>query len=62
MGTLYDRNDPFYIYPSGGTVYTQRGFRLQDMFFVNLLNDFEVKPKNSLLGIGSRILVEVGEV
>lgn len=54
---------PFYIHMCGGlTTYTQRGFRIQDMFFVNYINDFIPQLKENILDIGTIIEVELWEV
>ena len=67
--TLYDRNDSFYIYPSGGSAtnedgetLTQRGYRLFDMYLVNILSNFEPSIKKNIQEIGTRIPVKVAEI
>lgn len=63
LQSLKDLGDPFYIFPCGGiTTHTQIGFRLQDIFLVNYINNFKPQLKENLLGIGTVIQVDFREV
>jgi len=60
---LKDRATAFYVYNSGGsTSYNQYGFRVDDMYLVNYVNDFYPKLKADLLGIGTTIQIQLYEV
>ncbi len=62
LETLNDRLNSFYLHPCGGiTTYTEPGFRLQDMYFVNFVNDFKPLIRGDVLGIGSQIEVSFWE-
>lgn len=60
--TVKDQNIAFYVYPGGGAANTNYGFRVQDMFLVNYINDFEPNLKNNLFDIGARITLIFHEV
>jgi len=61
--TLNDNNAAFYVYPGGGdTSITEYGFRIQDMYLVNYVNDFAPNLKNNLFNIGQRITLVLHEV
>lgn len=60
--SLYDLVTPFYIYPCGGSGQNEHGFRLQDIFYVNVTNDFSPNIKSNILGIGCKFDLEVAEV
>lgn len=61
--TLDDLNESFFIYPNGGdTAKTNYGFRIEDLFLVNFVNDFAPNLKAGLLGIGSVVTMQVAEV
>ena len=62
LRALKTRKKPFYIFPGGGdTTKTQWGWRIDDMYYVNYINNFASKLKNNIIGIGSMIEVEVLE-
>jgi len=45
--SLKDYAAPFFIFPCGGELYAQPGFRLKDMYFVNYMNNFRCLPLNN---------------
>lgn len=54
--SLKDLASPFYVYLGGGDSNTQEGFRVQDMYLVNFVNDFRYKLQSGhLLGVGVKI-------
>lgn len=58
--TLKDRTDTFYIYPGGGnTTYTQEGFRIRDIYRVTFSNSFEPEIKAQILGLNTRLIMEL---
>lgn len=59
--TLWDSGQSFHVYMCGGTGQTQRGYRLQDIYLVNFVNDFEPNLKGDLFGIGTTIKLELDE-
>lgn len=63
LRNLKQRKEPFFILPGGGdTSLTQEPFRIEDMFYVNYINNFAPKLKRNLIGIGTAIEMEVLEV
>ena len=61
--TIHDLGDPVFVQMNGGVnSYTQDGFRTQDIFLMNWVNDFEPKLKSDMIGIGALIDVEMKEV
>jgi len=63
LETLSDRADSFYLHLCGGVItYTEPGFRIYDMFFVNYINDFAPLLRSNILGIGSEIQASFWEV
>ena len=53
---LKNRGLPFYTYPSGGlTTRTQEGFRTQDMYYVNYINNYSPTVKANIFGIGTAL-------
>ena len=60
--TLKDRKQPFYLFPCGGvSTYTQEGFRIRDLYWVTITNDFKPKLKGNLLDIGTVYAMEVSQ-
>lgn len=60
--SLKELNTPFFIYPCGGTGQNEIGFRIQDIYLVNYINNFAPKLKSNLYGIGQSISMEVKEI
>jgi hypothetical protein len=52
----------FVIYPCGGDPQTDRGFRIQDIYLVNYVNSFKPDFKSNMLGVGTKINVDLKEV
>lgn len=62
LETLKDLATPFYVFPGGGTTtFTNRGWRIQDMFFVNYTNEFRPEIRGNILGIGEVLRVVLEE-
>lgn len=63
LETLSDRASSFYIHLCGSVItYTERGFRLQDMYYVNMTNDFKPQLRSNILGIGNNIELDFWEI
>lgn len=60
--SLKDLNTPFFIYPCGGSGQNEIGFRSQDIFLVNYVNNFAPKLKSNMYALGVSISMEVKEV
>jgi hypothetical protein len=59
--SLNNRTSPFYVYLGGGYLNEQELFRVQDMYFVNYVNQFSPALKNNLLNAGTTIEMELAE-
>ena len=58
--SLKNRGLPFYVYPSGGlTTRTQEGFRVQDMYYVNYVNNYRPIVKANIFGIGTSLTMQL---
>jgi len=61
--TLKNNGQSFFIWPCGSTTtFTDIGFRVQDIFFVNFTSPFNPQPRNDLLGVGTTLDVSMEEV
>ena len=50
--------ESFYIYPCGGqSTYTERGWRVRDLYLVSIDNDFSPDLNGNLLGINENIML-----
>lgn len=62
LQSLRDAYDSFYVYPCGGsTSNVEECYRVQDMYFVNWVNDKEPIPRGELLGVGVAMNMELKE-
>jgi len=60
--TLKELGDVFYIYPSGGEYEgVDVGFRLQDIYQVNYVNDFSPNLKSNILELNQSLAMELQE-
>lgn len=60
--TLKDLKDVFFVYPCGGTAQTEYGFRVQDMFLVNYVNDYNPDLVGDLFDVGMNLTLDLREV
>lgn len=60
--TLDTIGTPFHIFPCGGNGQSEYGFRLRDLYLVNLVDSFSPTLKSNLFGVGMTANLEVAEV
>lgn len=53
---------PFHVWPCGGIGQNEEGFKLSDIFLVNISSEFAPKLKSDLFGLGMQIELTFAEV